>query len=235
MVQYERKDKKHRIGVIFVRKARKLFSGSLGGFNKAQVVEYIEELNRKSKMASEQAEFQISHLSAELADYEMKAAEYEETKEKLVSVTEENQLLKDDVSNQKEIIDRLTEANEGLAQKLSELEKDYYTYKEKAERFDEDKNSPGGILERAKAEAVRAVAIAKAEADEILRAANETAKKNAEAILAESEKQVSENIRKVKYLYKRRDELLSAFEKVKEAAGGFYDNIASTLTKNDEE
>ena len=35
-------------------KNKKLFSGAIGGFKKSQVVEYIEELNRKAKMTKEE-------------------------------------------------------------------------------------------------------------------------------------------------------------------------------------
>ena len=119
--------------------------------------------------------------------------------------------------------------------RLSEMEKDYQVCKEKAGAYDEDKQNSGGILERAKAESAKIIANCNAEAAEIIRSAKETARIKAEQLLEESEKQVAENIRKVKYLYKRRDELLSAFEKVKDAAGGFYDNIASTLSKSSDD
>lgn len=216
-------------------KGKKLFSGSIGGFNKAQVVEYIEELNRKARVASEHAEFEIARLSAELSELEEKTADYDEIKASVATAQQEKALLEDDVANQRAVIADLRRINEELSAKLAELEPGYHEYKAKAEQYDEDRRNASGVLERAKAEAVRIVALAKAEADEALREATETAKKNADAILSDSERQVAENIRKVKYLYKRRDELLSAFEKVKDAAGGFYDSIASTLSQNSEE
>lgn len=214
---------------------KKLFSGALGGFKKSQVVEYIEELNRKAKIAGEQSEFQIARLEQQLSEIESKTADYDDIKENIATLESEKAMLLDDVNNQKEIISALQTERDELAARLSELERDYETYKSKAARYDEDVLNSGGILERAKAEAARTLSATKAEASEILREATESAKQTAQRILADSEKQVAENIRKVKYLYKRRDELLSAFEKVKDAAGGFYESISAALTKNNEE
>lgn len=218
-----------------MQKNKKLFSGALGGFKKSQVVEYIEELNRKAKIAGEQSEFQIARLEQQLSEIESKTADYDDIKENLASLENERNMLLDDVNNQKEIISSLQRERDEFASRLAELERDYETYKNKAARYDEDVLNSGGILERAKSEAARTLSATKAEASEILREATESAKQTAQRLLADSEKQVAENIRKVKYLYKRRDELLSAFEKVKDAAGGFYESISAALTKNNEE
>ena len=221
---------------------KKLFSVSIGGFKKSEVIEYIEELNRKAKMSKEQTDFDISRLRSEIselekkvADFEMQTAELAQTKEKLESSDSENTILRSDVENQREVIESLQSRNDELSEKLAVLEKDYYSYKEKAEQYDADMKKSGGILERTKTEAARMLASANAESAEIIEAANNSAREKAEKIAAESEKLVADNLKKVKYLYKRRDELLSAFEKVKDAAGGFYDNIASTLSKDIEE
>lgn len=218
-----------------MRNNKKLFSGAVGGFNKSQVVEYIEELNRKAKMAEEQFEFQIARLEAQLSEIETKTSDYDEIKENLDALQNEKNMLLDDVNNQKELIASLQAERDKLSARVTELEIDYETYKAKAAKYDEDLLNSGGILERAKSEAARTLSSTKAEASEILREATDSAKQTAQRILADSEKQVAENIRKVKYLYKRRDELLSAFEKVKDAAGGFYESISAALTKNNEE
>ena len=49
-------------------KKKALFSGAIGGFNKTQVVEYLEELNRKARVMKEQTEFEISRLETEVAE-----------------------------------------------------------------------------------------------------------------------------------------------------------------------
>lgn len=218
-----------------MRQNKKLFSGAIGGFKKSQVVEYIEELNRKAKISEEQSEFQIARLEEQLSEIETKTSDYDEIKESLTALENEKNMLLDDVNNQKEIISALQTERDELAKRVAELERDYDTYKAKAEKYDNDVLNSGGILERAKAEAAKTISATKAEASEIIREATEKAKKTAQNILSDSEKQVAENIRKVKYLYRRRDELLSAFEKVKDAAGGFYESITAALTKNNEE
>ena len=218
-----------------MRQNKKLFSGAIGGFKKSQVVEYIEELNRKAKISEEQSEFQIARLEEQLSEIETKTSDYDEIKESLTALENEKNMLLDDVNNQKEIISALQTERDELSKRVAELERDYDTYKAKAEKYDNDVLNSGGILERAKAEAAKTISATKAEASEIIREATEKAKKTAQNILSDSEKQVAENIRKVKYLYRRRDELLSAFEKVKDAAGGFYESITAALTKNNEE
>lgn len=225
-----------------VANKNKLFSSAVGGFKKSQVVEYIEELNRKAKLMSEQSGFEISRLEAELHGFEEKnesmrdqIKNLESEIEKLKTVESENAMLKDDVENQRAVIESLKRENDELASKLFILEKDYNANKAKAEQFEADKKNAGGLLERAKAESARIIANANAESAEIAEKARNSAREAAEKITAESERLLAENIRKVKYLYRRRDELLSAFEKVKDAAGGFYEKIASTLSKDIDE
>ena len=216
-------------------KKKTLFSGAIGGFNRAQVVEYLEELNRKARVAKEQTDFEIARLETEVSELAPLRDEVERQKTELSELKSEKELLESDVENQKSSIEQLKNENEELSKKNAEMSKDYLLFREKAHRYDADKLEAGGILERSKTEADRILSKAKREADELLEKARREADEHAARVNAESEKLVDENIRKVKYLYKRREELLSAFEKVKDAAGGFYDSVASTLSDDNKD
>ncbi len=205
-------------------KREKMFSTSIGGFRKSEVVEFIEDINRKAKVTKESYEFEIARLESEVSELEHKSHLLEEATEKLSEYENKNRLLEDDVDNQRKIIADLGSENETLKAKVAELEKDYYIFKEKAAKYDKDLECSAGIVERARTEA-----------GELLEKAKTEAREYAEKIKADSEKLIAENLKKVKYLYKRRDELLSAFEKVKNAAGGFYDNITSTLSSHSDD
>ena len=285
-------------------KNKKLFSGAIGGFKKSQVVEYIEELNRKAKMTKEESDYEItrleneiSSLSGQLAELDDIKGNFEEAKEalekldatlsqvygdleetklalsekekafldekekasalsasnadlsaelselraKCEKLESENKMLSDDVQNQRGIILASQNENEALLQKLALSESECARYKEKAEQYDADLLFAGGVCERAKTESSRILSetgekaanlltTAKLESDKIIAQANE---EKARAI-AESEAVLEENMKKIRYLYKRREDLLAAFRKVKDAAGGFYDNVANTLSESNE-
>jgi len=287
-----------------VSKNKKLFSGAIGGFKKSQVVEYIEELNRKAKMTKEESDYEITRLENEvsellgqLSDLNEIKRNFEETKialqnleaklseaygvldqtklalsakehdclaaeEKVSALSasnaelanelsdlrvkcekleDENKMLSDDVANQRGIILASQNENEALLQKLALSESECARYKEKAEQYDADLLFAGGVCERAKTESSRILSetgekaanlltTAKLESDKIIAQANE---EKARAI-AESEAVLEENMKKIRYLYKRREDLLAAFRKVKDAAGGFYDNVANTLSESNE-
>lgn len=214
---------------------KKLFSASIGGFNRAQVVEYLEEMNRKARIEKEQAEFEISRLESEAAELASLREKFSEITEKLAEIEKQNELLKSDIENQRATIEALQISCDSLSVRNAELEKEVPALREKALVYEQDKQNAGGILARAKAEAEKLFSQAKSDAAALLEKSRKEASEHAEKVNAESEKLVEENIRKVKYLYRRRDELLSAFQKVKDAAGGFYDSVANTLSDGKDE
>ena len=306
-----------------VSKKTKLFSGAIGGFKKSQVVEYIEELNRKAKMSKEESDFEISRLENENAELNEKLSGLDSLKEdlacakskltellekhnavleqlaeakkaldekqekcsllenetgclkdemcalkdeicslkddndilaskngeafdKISSLEDEKKLLSDDVANQRGIIMALQNSKSEIDAAFELLKTENENLKRKAEKYDSDSIFAGGVIERAKTDAAKIVSDANEKASDVLSSAKLRAqdiiadaatlgKKKAQLAVAESEREVAENLKKVKYLYKRRDELLSAFQRVKEAAGGFYDNIASTLSSSEPE
>lgn len=267
-------------------KRTKLFSGSIGGFKKSQVVEYIEELNRKAKMTKEESDYEITRLENEIAELSQIRESYDQVKADLESLSlqysdicpkyeaaaeklleksselaleqekssrlekeneilvqevtalraklgkleEENRMLSDDVSNQRGIILARQSELDSVSEKLARSESETEKYKAKAEKYDSDRLVAGDICERAKKEATRVLADARDKASDILA----KAKLDADKTLAESEAELAENMKKIRYLYKRREELLGAFRKVKDAAGGFYENIASAFSDGEE-
>ena len=181
-------------------------------------------------------------LEGEITGFEEAKKELEELKEQLAKISEsleeaksENALLKDDVSTQRDIIGSLQHKNTELSLKLDEVTQISAKYEKRARLYEEDKLEAGGVLERSKAQAEKIISEAKIEASSILYTSKVQAQEKADEIMKESEKSLADNVRKIKYLQKRRGELLSAFEKIKDAAGGFYDNVANMLSKDMEE
>ena len=237
-------------------KNKSLFSTAISGFKKSEVVDYIDEINRKTKIEREAAEYErnslqqensalseknaelenkIEELEKNIAEIESLRSKLSEADEKIELLNSENALLKDDVSTQRDIIGSLQQKNSELVLKLDEKTELCAKLEEKASAYENDKAEAGGILERAKAQAEKLVSDASVEASAILYSAKTEAQAKADAIIKESEKNVADNARKVKYLNKRRHDLLSAFEKIKDAAGGFYENVASVILKDSEE
>lgn len=267
-------------------KKTKLFSGAIGGFKKSQVVEYIEQLNRKAKMTKEESDYEITRLESEVAELsgqlsdfeEIKsaydeakteiddlnsklsaacsqleeihgdlAAEHErsaklETENEIISkelselrakyekLEQENSMMSDDVANQRGIILAQQSDKDSLSQKLAFAEAEVAKYKAKAEKYESDKMIAGDICERAKSESARLLSDARDKASDILA----KARLDADKTIASSQAELAENMKKIRYLYKRREELLSAFRKVKDAAGGFYENVASAFSEEEE-
>ncbi len=192
-------------------KKEKLFSGALGGFKKSQVIGYIEELNCKARLAKEQYDFELSKLEGEREALESELSVLREEKQKIDDLAAENAMLRDDIENQKSTILALGEEIEALKKSLSGKEAECASYAEK-------EVLSGDVLENARLEAKRIVDSANARSAEII----EAAKQN-------SEREIADNIRKVKYLHARRDDMLKAFGKVKDAAGEFYGDIVKAL------
>lgn len=223
--------------VFKVSKNRKLFKGSIGGFKKSQVVEYIEELNRKAKMTKEESDYEITRLETELAElsgqlesFDDMRSDMEALREKCEKLEAENIILKDDAANSRDMIISLNGEKDDLSAKLAECVSECENLKQKSDKYETDKLFAGEICDKARAEAAKIIADAREAANSILA----KAQIDADRKLSESEKELAENMQKIRYLYKRREELLGAFRKVKDAAGGFYENIASTLGDNDE-
>jgi chromosome segregation ATPase len=239
-----------------VSKNNSLFSTALSGFKKSEVVAYIDEINRKTKMEREAAEYERNSLQQEnttlseknselgekniqlekaLSETESIKNQLSEASQRIENLTLENDLLKDDVSTQRDIIGSLQQTNTEISAKLEEMTVLCAKYEEKANAYDIDKLEAGGVLERAKAQADKLVSDATLQASAILSSAKAEAQAKADAIIKESEKNVADNVRKVKYLNKRKSELLTAFERIKDAAGGFYENVASVILRDPEE
>ncbi len=143
--------------------------------------------------------------------------------------------MKDDVSTQRDIIGSLQQKNSELSSKLEAVSEMSSRYAEIAKHYEQDKLEAGGVLERSKSQAEKIISEAQIEASSIIYKSKIQAQEKADEMIKESEKCLADNVRKIKYLQKRRGELLSAFEKIKNAAGGFYDNVANMLSKDTEE
>ena len=200
----------------------KLFSSSFGGYNKEEVVEYIEELNRKMTLLKEQYDFETARLENERCELEKKVDELSEKAESADKLSEENSLLKNDIENQKNAIIKAEEKISELSSKVSGYEVDYERNKIKAAKYDESILKAKNIVSEAEMCAKKILDDAKYEAESTARKVKE-----------ESDTLVNQNLKKVKFLYKRRDELLEAFSKVKNAAGGFYDEITNAMNSDE--
>ena len=192
-------------------KKEKLFKGALGGFKKSEVISYIEELNCKARIAREQYEFELSKVSDESAALRQENEALTLEKERVDSLVAENEMLKDDIENQKSTI-------EALSGEIEELKAQLSAEKEKCVRYAEKEALSGDVLENAHRQA-----------KSIIDSANQKGAEIVENARIKSEREVADNVRKVKYLHARRDDMIKAFGKVKEAAGEFYGDIIKAL------
>lgn len=226
----------------------KLFSRSLRGYSPEEVIAYIEELDRSAKSSKEELEARIDELLGEIdalrkvdeenAGLKEKIAEAEN---KISGLEEENARLRNDAENQRLALtaqgDKLSEAEsektalkadlENAAVKIAAMEKN-------AKDYEEVLSNVNTILATARRDAENLVSEASAKADGIVADAAAKAREEAERTMAESDEKLSENMKKVKYLYRRQDELAEIFKEHKAKVDSFFSSLPDTFGKKDD-
>ena len=88
------------------------------------------------------------------------------------------------------------------------------------------------ILSSARRKATDLIDEAEKKAKNIIDNAHDAAKEHANRIIAESDEKVNENIKKVKYLYRRQDELAEIFKEHKAKVDNFFASLSDKDSKN---
>jgi len=275
----------------------KLFRSAIGGYNKDDVIKYIEDLNIRSTQTKEELEGEIRTLKAQLSELE-ELREIKTKYEELVVVHQQLLSEKDSLEqNVESLNDKLClskaeldkarddgvreaeafrtlaaerqeqlnkleaqlkiehEALESARQNCSELEeKSTELSKENAaltakttelteqmslqlQNFSEepeiDEEAVSAqvqeVLEKSRNEAKELIDRAKVMADRIISEAREKASVDCEKVKAESQELVSNNLKKVKYLYKRKDELADIFREHKSKVDSFFASLSDSF------
>ncbi len=220
-----------------------LFRTSLSGFNKQDVTQYIEELNISYNRQTQELEGEINSLKKELEVLPELIQEKEQNKK----LCEENEALKKEISDLNEAIKAQGEKSDENEKLLSEsldenkklLEKLDLIQKEKdaleaecatkLSRHDEEAKELEAILSQARLEAESVIEKAKSLARQIVDKAKSKARIEADEMVRQSNEAVRDNIRKVKYLSRKKDELGDIFKNHKSQMDSFFSSISKSL------
>lgn len=218
-----------------------LFSVTFRGFSRAEVIAYINEMNRSYQNTGSQYEARIEALNRELDSLrqlkeqnERISAENAEKSEQCAALADEIERLKNDVENQRRAIaaqgEQALEAQAEIERLKTELEAANRTsaaMEANAKEYDAMLADVNNILSTARRKAEELVDEAGKKAEEIVASAEKLAKDNANRILAESDEKLSENMKKVKYLYRRQDELAEIFKQHKAKVDSFFSSLGN--------
>ena len=206
-----------------------LFSVTFRGFSREEVAAYIAEMNRSFKESGAKYEAQIASLKEELES--LKAAkeqcgeiqkEVAERDETIGKLNEELERLKNDRENAKlaasaaeERAATASKTVEGLKTELEAERIKSAAMEANAKEYDSMLADVNGILSTE----------AEKRAAQIVSDAEATAKAHADEIVSASDEKVAENMKKVKYLYRRQEELGEIFKDHKAKVEAFFASL----------
>lgn len=228
------------IGGIFMANSEPIFSKVFRGFSPDEVVAYIDILNAAYKTAKAESEAKINSLTDELNAAKRAAGECDAVK----SIAEEKQHT---ITEQQEEIERLNAdaENQRLAmvaqsEKISELEEVIMNLKseleaqniknaamiENSKEYEKMLADVDSILATSRRRAQDLIAEAEKKADEIIANAEKDAREKYERIMSEADIKLDENVKKVRYLQRRQDELAELFRDHKSKVNSFFASIS---------
>lgn len=213
-----------------------MFPKKLRGFDPEKVIAYIEELDANAVKTAEENKRKLASLEEKIDALAEEKRALEEERDALSVHKAENESLKSDLAAARADNDNLCAAIAASQAEKEDLVKQLETVKaeleaaklresavgENAKEYETMLADVGAILAEARAEAGKVIGEAKSRAEEILSDAKAEASVKSKKLLEESEEKVNENMRKVKYLYRRRDELAAIFRKHKEEVDSFF-------------
>lgn len=222
-----------------------LFSKVFRGFSPDEVVAYIDELNAAHKNVKAESESRVNALTEELETLKKAGEENVELKA-LVDK-------KDGIIAEKDLeIERLTldAENQRLAiceqgEKIAELEANIASLKsdleaagirnaameQNSKEYESMLADVESILSSSRRKAEELIEQAEKKAAEIVARAENTAKEKAEKLISESDERLNENLKKVKYLYRRQDELAEIFREHKAKVDSFFASVSDISDK----
>lgn len=227
-----------------------LFRTSLSGFNKQDVTNYIEELNVRYNKQTQELENEIKSLNKELDKMPslLEAKEkYDKLKEEKESLAKEKKDLEEamkemakTLEEKEQLLDEALEENASLSKRVRSGEKEGFAAPKAAassitvddslsEEFEE-------ILGEARREAQSVIAQAQSLAEEIVNNAKEKARLHteearakAEEVVRQSDEAVRDNLKRVKYLNRKKDELSGIFKSHKDQMDSFFTSVSQSL------
>lgn len=222
-----------------------LFSRSFRGFSPDEVIAYIEELNAAMNNASKEALERAEELNSIISKLENECEALREKADKSDALVQKNEelsseleRLSNDNENQRlaitdsvERINELEKQNESLKTELEAALIKCEALKENSKEYESMLSDVDNILSSARRNAEALIDEAKTKSAEIIENAEHTAKIKAAAVIAQSDEKVSDNLKKVKYLYRRKDELAELFREHKNKVDGFFASLSDSLDK----
>lgn len=224
-----------------------LFSRTFRGFAPDEVIAYIDELNAAQRSAKAESDAKINALSEELDAMKKNGSENEELKasaaQKDETIAEKNaeiERLTADTENQKKAIeaqgDKIAELENIVAELKTELEAAHIknsAMEKNSKEYEAMLADVDSILSSSRRKAEELVADAERKSAEIIENAKSEAKEKTAEIISASDERVNENMKKVKYLYRRQDELAEIFREHKAKVDSFFASIPDTAGKNE--
>ena len=232
-------------------KKEKLFSRTLRGFAPDEVIAYIDELGSSHKKIILEKEAEITKLAEQLEKAKEKEEKLAKTTEELdvcrkesLAKDEEIARLTQDTENQRAAIasqgDKLSELEstltsvkaelESLQIKNSALESNSKEYESMLADVDSiltgARRQAEALVVQAQEQAQTIISEAQKTADGVMNSAEIDAKQKAKNIIAQADEKLSENLKKVKYLYRRKDELAELFREHKAKVDSFFASIS---------
>ena len=232
-------------------KSEKLFSRTLRGFSPEQVMSYIDELGSSHKKIMAEKDGEIEKLSEELNKAKDAQAKLDEANEKIaelekvgVEKDEEISRLSADTENQREAIavqgDKITSLETELAKVKSEFEaleiknaalvnnsKEYESMLADVDSIlTGARRQAESVVLQAEEKARAIMSDAEKRADEMMVSTESDAKQKAKSIISEADEKLTESLKKVKYLYRRKDELSELFKEHKAKVDNFFASLS---------
>ena len=222
-----------------------LFSKVFRGFSPDEVIAYIDELNAAHRNAKAESDARINSLANELASATVKAGECTDLKN---AVAEKD----GEIAAQEAQIERLTADNENQrlamvaqSEKINELEETVAQLKsaleaatikssameQNSKEYESMLADVESILASSRRKAEELIAEAERKASMIVESAERDARDKSARIVSESDEHVNDNLKKVKYLYRRQDELAEIFRDHKVKVDSFFASISEFTDK----
>lgn len=221
-------------------KSESLFSRSFRGFAPDEVIAYIDELNAAHLSSKAESDAKINALSDEISSLKKAGGENSVLREKNTELNAEIERLSTDNKNLNSSVEAQGDKIAELEQQLSGLRTELES--EKIKKTAMEKNSReyeamladvDSILSSSRRKAEELVGEAEKRAAEIIENAQKEAKKKFEEIISQSDEHLNENMKKVKYLYRRQDELAELFKEHKAKVDSFFASVSDVTEKND--
>lgn len=226
-------------------KSETLFSKVFRGFSPEEVVAYIDELSAAHKNAKAESDAKINSLSEELESLkntgELNASLKSQLDEKdgiIKRRDEEIERLEGDTENQRLVIveqgDKLAILEKALADAKSEIEAAAIrnaAMEKNSKEYEHMLADVESVLSTARRKAEELISEAEKRASEIVKSAENEAKAKSERIISQSDEHLNENMKKVKYLYRRQDELAEIFRDHKAKVDSFFAALSDASDK----